>query len=136
MTVHLIRFRVCFLWVLDILVCVTEGEFDKSHVAKPLTSGLKLLLTFLELCTHSCSDLSLQLHIDLRNEKLVEMCSAHRASHSGLNNPLMALEAQEVLAGGENGLSTELKADRTLIIIPLSTFDPVSLTDSALGGSS
>ena len=36
------------LWVLDFFMSVTEGELDKSHVAEPLTSILKLLLAFLE----------------------------------------------------------------------------------------
>ena len=34
------------LWVLDFFMSVTEGELDKSHVAEPLTSILKLLLAF------------------------------------------------------------------------------------------
>ena len=123
------------LWVLDFLVSVTECELDKSHAAKPFTSVLKLLLAFLEHLTHRSSDLSLQLNIDLRNEELVEMCAAHRTSHSCFDYPLMALEAHKVLAWGKNGLSAELEADRALIVIPLSTFNPVRLAYRAAGGS-
>ena len=123
------------LWVLDFLMSVTECELDKSHAAEPFTSVLKLLLAFLEHLTHRSGDLSLQLNIDLRNEELVEMCAAHRTSHSCFDYPLMALEAHKVLAWSENGLSAELEADRALIVIPLSTFNPVRLTHSAAGGS-
>ena len=135
MTVSLlILVLICdFLWVFDFFVRVTKGEFDQSHVTKPLACRLKLCLTLFIFCTHCRSDLSLQLLIDLRNEKLVEMCSAHRTSHARLDNPLMALEAQKVLAGCENGLGTELKADRALIVIPLCTSNLVSLTNVAFG---
>ena len=123
------------LWVLDFLVSVTECELDKSHAAEPFTSVLKLLLAFLEHLTHRSGDLSLQLNIDLRNEELVEMCAAHRTSHSCFDDPLMALEAHKVLAWSKDGLSAQLEADRALIVIPLSTFNPVRLAYSAAGGS-
>ena len=123
------------LWVLDFFMSVTVGEFDKSHVTEPLASILKFLLAFLKHLTHRCCDLSLKLNIDLRNEELVEMCTAHRTSHSCFNYPLMALEAHKVLAWSKNGLSTKLEADRALIIIPLCTFNPIRLANSATGGS-
>ena len=123
------------LWVLDFLVSVTKCKLDESHAAEPFTCVLKLLFAFLEHLTHRRSDLSLQLNIDLRNEELVEMCTAHRTSHSCFDDPLMALEAHKVLAWGKNGLSAELEADRALIVISLCTFNPVRLAYCATGGS-
>ena len=47
------------------------------------------------------------------------MGPAHRTGHALLNYALVALEAHEVLAGGEHRLRAKLIADQAFIVVAL-----------------
>ena len=92
------------LWVLDLFVGISKGELYKFHVTEPLAGCLKLCLALFELRSHLLRYLFLQFGVNLGHEELVEVRTAHRASHTCRHDLLVALEAHEVLAGGEHGL--------------------------------
>ena len=121
--VGLCRIRAGLLRVCHLFVRIAERELHEALISKPLTCLFQLGLTFLKLSTHGCGNLCLQILVNLGDEQFVEVCSAHRASHASFDNSLMALEAHEVLAWGEDGLSAKLQAHRALIVITLGAQD-------------
>ena len=92
------------LWVLDLFVGISKGELHKFHVPDPLAGSLEFCLALFVLCAHLLCNLLLQLSVNLRHKELVEVCTAHRTSHTGRHDLLVTLEAHEVLAGSEHGL--------------------------------
>ena len=98
---------------------------------KPLSSCFELHLALFKLSSHSFSDFTLQVGINLRYEKLVEMRAAHRTSHASLSKLFLAIEAHHVLAGCEHWLRAKLKADWALIIITLRALNSASRETAA-----
>ena len=81
------------------------------------------MFPFLESFAHFVSDLSLEIPVDRRHKEFVEVGAAHRTGHAILNYALVALEAHEMLAGGEHRLCAKLIADQAFIVVPLRTHD-------------
>ena len=96
-----------WLRLLDFLMCVAKGEFDKAHIAKPFTRSFKFLFSLLIFTAHCGRNLTLKLSVDLGYKKLIEVRAAHWASHACCNDSFVALKAHEVLAGCQNWLRAQ-----------------------------
>ena len=66
------------------LMSITVRDFQLSHGILPLTSGTKFLLAIFELLSHFRGYLFLKLNVDLREEELVKVSTAHWTVHANL----------------------------------------------------
>ena len=95
---------------------IAKCESEQS-LQVPITFFLKLSFSFLKLLTHFSLNSRLQLVINHRYEKLVEMYSAHRTCHAHFCHLLGALHAYSMLARNFDWLDTKLKANWALVLL-------------------
>ena len=98
---------------------ITECYFHELQIFVPLACPNKFIYALFKVGSSHGRNLDLEVFVDLRDGKLVELSSTHRTLSIPIEYFQVASKAEKVFAGHAHWLSAEFVADRTRIFLLL-----------------
>ena len=98
---------------------ISKSQFHKLQVIVPLACPHKFIHPLFEVSSGQVRNLDLQVLVDFRDGKLVEVSPTHRTLPVEVEDLQVARKAEKVLARHAHRLRTQLVADRASVFFSL-----------------